>query len=188
VDVAGPFEIVVLGKDADGTLYDGELTLSVVPAAALQTLTVSPANVRFSDMSVPELLMVKGNFEDGIQRDLTAAATGTTYTSQDPSIVTVDAAGQIAAQANGTTIIAVTHGTVTALVPVAVQMETDLAIQQTAAPSPVPRERTSPTPSRSPTWARPRRAKSRSRAGCPPTVCSLPPAVTAGAVSRPAGR
>lgn len=135
--VVGPFALSAVGKDAAGQVYGAAVSVNVVPASPLHTLGVAPANLTIADAGLPYSLAVIGHYEDGTQRDLTAAATGTTYTSQAPTIATVDAAGQVTPQANGTTMITVTHGPVSALVPVVVQLETDLAIQQTATPSPV---------------------------------------------------
>jgi len=74
--------------------------------------------------------VVVGNYDDGSQRDLTGAETGTTYDSDDPAIATVDENGQVSAVGNGTTTIAVTNGTETATVVVLVQMPTDLSVVQ----------------------------------------------------------
>ncbi|WP_295457212.1 alpha/beta fold hydrolase [uncultured Thiodictyon sp.] len=133
----GPFGIALLGKDAAGTFYGAELTLNVVPASALQTLSISPANVFITDAGLPQSLAVMGNYADGTQRDLTAPRTGTTYASQDLAVADFDADGRVTAVGNGTTTVAVTNGPVTGTVVVAVQMETDLGIHQTPAPSPV---------------------------------------------------
>lgn len=75
-------------------------------------------------------MVVVGNYDDGSQRDLTGAETGTTYDSDDPAIATVDENGQVSAVGNGTTTIAVTNGTETATVVVLVQMPTDLSVVQ----------------------------------------------------------
>lgn len=81
--------------------------------------------------------MVQGYYADDGMRNLTAAATGTTYQSDNPSVATVDANGELTAQGNGTVTITATNGTLHANVTVRVESETDLAISQTDNPDPI---------------------------------------------------
>jgi hypothetical protein len=55
-------------------------------------------------------LMVSGLYDDGIARDVTASASGTTYLSADPSVASVDAEGVVASHRIGATSITVSHG------------------------------------------------------------------------------
>jgi len=135
--IAGPFPIAAVAKDAGGTYYSARIDLEVVPSAELLTLSVSPANVTLVEPGFPQPLAVEGRYADGIMRDLTSPGIGTVYESDDPSIVTVSAEGLIEAQGNGTATLIVTNGQVSAVVTVVVEMPTDLAIDQTATPSPV---------------------------------------------------
>ncbi|MFZ1639892.1 MAG: SBBP repeat-containing protein [Candidatus Contendobacter sp.] len=136
-DVVGPFAIAAVGKDAAKNLYDAELTLQVQPQSVLQGLGPDPVDFYFSEIGVTQLVTVQGYYADDGVRDLTAAATGTTYQSSDSSVVTVDADGRLTAQSNGTATITATHGEVSAYVTVRVEAETDLAISQTDAPDPI---------------------------------------------------
>jgi len=133
----GPFNLAAVGKDAAGTFYSAETWLNVVPASALSTLSVSPANVVLTDAGLPQSLVVLGNYADASQRDLSGARTGTVFVSQDPAVASVDVDGRVTAAGNGSTTIAVTNGTATGTVVVVVQMETDLGVTQTPVPSPV---------------------------------------------------
>ena len=126
-----------MGKDAAGNFYSAETQVNVVPPSALNTLSVSPANVVLTDAGLPQSLVVLGNYADGSQRDLSGAQKGTTYLSNDPAVASVDADGRVTAEGNGTTTITVTNGSATGTAVVVVQMETDLAISQTPVPSPV---------------------------------------------------
>ncbi len=132
--VVGPFPIVATGKDATGNLYTARIQLNVVAPSPLRTLSITPSNVMLTRVDLPQSLAVVGNYEDGARRDLTGATIGTRYTTRDTSVATVDADGRITAVGNGNTRIGITHGSVSAEIPVVVRMETDLAIEQTALP------------------------------------------------------
>jgi uncharacterized repeat protein (TIGR01451 family) len=82
-------------------------------------------------------LAVTGTYVDDTQRDLTGARTGTTYQSNNPAVATVGADGLIQPAGNGSATITVTNGPAQALVPVTVELDTDLKITQTAAPDPM---------------------------------------------------
>jgi hypothetical protein len=136
-DVVGPFTIAAVGKDAAKTLYDAELTLQVQPQSSLQRLGSDPVDFYFSEIGTTQLMTVQGYYADNGVRDLTAAATGTTYQSGNSSVVTVDVNGRLQAQSNGTATVTATNGEVSAYVTVRVEAETDLAISQTDAPDPI---------------------------------------------------
>jgi hypothetical protein len=66
-------------------------------------------------------LRVYGKYSDGVERDISSATAGTTYTSGDEKIVTVDNEGRISSQNVGTANITVRNGTKSAEVRVVVK-------------------------------------------------------------------
>ena len=71
----------------------------------LESLSISPASIALSSFGQSQQLTVTGTYSDGTTRDLTAASTGTTYTSSDIGVATVSEDALVTAIANGTTII-----------------------------------------------------------------------------------
>jgi len=66
-------------------------------------------------------LSVTGLYDDGIGRTITSPATGTTYMSSDPSIVTVSAEGALQPEINGVATVVVSNGAVQDSIPVDVR-------------------------------------------------------------------
>jgi hypothetical protein len=129
-NAAGPQTLVAVGKDVQGALLTNEIVLVAQPAAILDSLTVFPASFQLQLPGVTEPLLVLGNYRDGVARDLTAGATGTTYTSGDPTIVSVSADGLLEPRSNGHTVITVRNG-VSVQVPITVNLlpSANLAVQ-----------------------------------------------------------
>jgi len=104
-EAVGPYRLLAVAqvKERRGfyILFD-ETTLNVMPEGPLEALrTESP--VRFTTtIGEVHMLTVRGLFADRIVRDLTSAATGTSYQSSDPSIVRVNEDGRAQAVGEGT--------------------------------------------------------------------------------------
>lgn len=58
----------------------------------------------------PERLSVKGRYAKDIERDVSSSASGTTYTSSNASVVSVDREGVCTAIANGLAVLAIENG------------------------------------------------------------------------------
>jgi hypothetical protein len=63
-------------------------------------------------------LRVEGKYSDGVERDLTSSTSGTTYTSSNNKIVTVNSEGKMTAQAIGEAKITVRNGKYSAQVDI----------------------------------------------------------------------
>lgn len=109
---AGTFEIRPMVRDASGVRYLG----------APVTVGISPAE-RPADLLVDEEMLliipdhqeherrigVLGVFADGRELDLSGSVTSTTYASQDPGVVLIDADGRLTPVASGKTLVTVEH-------------------------------------------------------------------------------
>jgi len=130
----GPFPITAIGKDASGNLYTGKVSLTVVPAVALERLVVSPPSIVLSSQAPQISLAVEGVYADATVRDLTGGVSGTTYESSDAAVAVIDANGLVQARGNGAAIVTVRNGAVSGTATVVVESETDLAVSQVASP------------------------------------------------------
>ena len=72
-----------------------------IPAA----LGIGPANPSFTSAGQTIQLVVTATFPDSSTKDVSAAATGTNYTSSNPAIATVSANGLVTAVSSGTVVI-----------------------------------------------------------------------------------
>jgi pimeloyl-ACP methyl ester carboxylesterase len=118
----GPQTMVVLASDAQGRLYGDILTLVIQPQARLLSLSVQPQRAVLSHIAGRLQLQVMGNFDDGLQRPLTMASTGTTYQIQhDGTVITISPDGLITAVANGRDRVTITNSGLRITVPVEVQ-------------------------------------------------------------------
>ncbi|MEQ9542045.1 MAG: Ig-like domain-containing protein, partial [Deltaproteobacteria bacterium] len=129
-------EVVTVGKDGKGTAV-GAGTSSIA-ASYLGLTGVASATVRNATLDAiavtppmatvevggTQALQVVGTLSDGSTIDLTAAATGTQYTSSSPEVATVSAGGIVTGVAGGEATIQVTHDGLTALATIQVPGET----------------------------------------------------------------
>lgn len=79
----------------------------------LTDVNVRPTSVSLTSRNQRIQLRVVGTLEKGDKQDLTLASDGTTYTSSDPKVATIDKDGKVLAVGTGTTTITVTHGNFT---------------------------------------------------------------------------
>jgi len=104
--------------------------LTLPASVALQGITVDRSRIFLT--KVPEdvpgahfyersQIHVKGQYSDGIERDVSPAATGTTYASSDEKIAMVDSKGLVAAVGEGTTKIAIKNGVHSLVIDVVVK-------------------------------------------------------------------
>jgi hypothetical protein len=70
-----------------------------------------------------EKLGVGGMYSDGVERDTSSAASGTTYQSSDEKVVKIDPNGNITAVSPGTAVITIRNGDQSAKVKVIVKQE-----------------------------------------------------------------
>lgn len=87
-----------------GPKYSQEISIIVgLPSTiTLKELRSFTGNtIYFFQLGQNKKLYIKGKFSDGVERDLSAAQTGTTYTSSNEKIVTVNADGLASAKGPG---------------------------------------------------------------------------------------
>lgn len=83
-------------------------------------LTKVPAGTKGARFYETERLRVKGQYSDGVERDVSNSATGTIYTSSDEKIAAVDSTGLLTAVAPGAAKITIKNGDKQVVVDVAV--------------------------------------------------------------------
>jgi hypothetical protein len=80
------------------------------------SLILLPANASFTAANETIQLTVTATYPDNSTKDVSAAATGTNYTSSNPSIATVDANGLLTAVASGTVVIQASNDGATGII------------------------------------------------------------------------
>jgi len=111
-DFVGADKVVASGKLVDGTIVETEIDFRVVLLSTVKldsvTIVPSPIYITMLPASDPdavdwatERLRISGIYSDGVERDISASAFGTIYTSSDRNIVTVDSEGTVVAQKVG---------------------------------------------------------------------------------------
>jgi hypothetical protein len=129
----GKGTLVAFARYADGTATKKEVEISVVlPITVVLTgISVDPAPLllkKHSEGSDPNDIRISetrhigvgGIYSDGIERYISDASDGTTYTSSDEKVVTVDSEGNLKAQGIGDATITVKNGKFSAIVKVTV--------------------------------------------------------------------
>ncbi len=119
MDAAGTFTVVAMCDDSSGALAPTlELHFPVVPSATLTGMTAVPSPIELEPPGDYAVLRVTGHYTDGVDRDVTPAAAGTTYASGDTAVVTATADGRVTAVGDGQTTITVQNAGVLVEVPV----------------------------------------------------------------------
>ncbi|MCI5065071.1 alpha/beta fold hydrolase [bacterium] len=109
-DVVGDFNVLAFAADAaDVRAVAQPLTLSVIPASQLQTMSVDEDEVTFTAPLLERAVVVRGEYADGSQRVISAASAGTSYVSRDPSVVSVSSEGLLRAEGPGVTTVLVSN-------------------------------------------------------------------------------
>jgi DNA-binding beta-propeller fold protein YncE len=83
-----------------------------VPAA----LSLTPANPSFTAVGQTIQLQVEARYPDNSTRDISAASTGTNYTTSNPAIATVSANGLVTAVASGTVVLQASNDGATGII------------------------------------------------------------------------
>lgn len=107
-----------------GPIYSQEVNINVaLPSAiTLQALKSMMGNrYYFSRLTQKRQIYIQGIYSDGVERDLEKGETGTTYTSSNEKIVTVNADGLATAIGAGTAQITVRNGDKKLVIDVVVQ-------------------------------------------------------------------
>jgi protein involved in polysaccharide export with SLBB domain len=122
-EAVGRLTVTAAAKDAVGALaVPVALSWQVQPRAALESIKIVPVAVTLGSPAIDtsQQLGVYGHYADGMDRRLSGADTGTTYSSSHPAVATVSPNGTIQAHRHGQTVVTVTNGRFSETVPVAV--------------------------------------------------------------------
>ncbi len=99
----GAIDILAIGVDAGGSpALAGPQAHGINVNATLQSVTVGPQGTALVEPLEETRLQVLGQYSDGVTRDLTRAATGTTYSAAPAGIVRVSADGHVTVSGQGT--------------------------------------------------------------------------------------
>jgi hypothetical protein len=107
----GPLELSATGENASGNFATTDPIVVMVEASSdLVSLELAPDEVYLNGINDRRQLRVTGEYGDGVSRDLTGPAKGTTFSSADPPIATVSDKGILRPHSNGVTTITATTG------------------------------------------------------------------------------
>ena len=121
-DIIGAYTIGTLGKDKLGSVSYDNVNIYIGNNAGIDSLKVEPNSILLTDSAEVFPLSVHGFFADGISRDLTNSGTGTTYNSDNLSVVTVDNEGILTAVNDGVTTVIVNNNGVSNVVKITVKI------------------------------------------------------------------
>ena len=130
----GQYTAALTVVDGRGGSASATVSVAITTPVTLVSLGVNPPALRFSQLNATTGLIVTGRYSDGSERDVTAAASGTIYTSSILSVATASADGVVTAVGNGNAAITIANGTITANVPVAVEQGVTLQALELAPP------------------------------------------------------
>jgi hypothetical protein len=113
-DAVGTITIGALARDGTGFIGSDEVVIQTQVSAELTGIQIEPhpesgaATVTApAGLGLP--LTVTGVFGDGVTRDLTPAAAGTTYATSNPAVLEVSADGVVTGKAPGTATVTVSN-------------------------------------------------------------------------------
>ena len=130
----GRYTATLTVVDGRGGSASATVSVAITTPVTLVSLGVNPPALRFSQLNATTGLVVTGRYSDGSERDATAAASGTIYTSSILSVAIASADGLVTAVGNGNAAIAIANGAITANVPVAVEQGVTLQALELAPP------------------------------------------------------
>jgi uncharacterized repeat protein (TIGR01451 family) len=110
LEAAGEYPLSYLARDTASNTWWGTQMLSVTPPSPPSFLEAEPRRFTFASLGATRQISVLGNYFGVVERDLTAPDTGTTYSSGDPNVVSVDTNGVMTARGSGPTLISITNG------------------------------------------------------------------------------
>lgn len=133
-DILGSYDrLIVIALDKSGNEVElrRKIFVKLPPNVVLQSILVDDYKTLFKlpPGSTPQemqrvesrQLRVDGKYSDGVERDVTASTSGTTYTSSDNTVVTVNSEGKMTAQAIGEAKITIRNGRYSAQVDIVVK-------------------------------------------------------------------
>lgn len=120
VDASGPMPIRAMARNsADEFAVAADVVVQVTFTATLTGIHIIPDEATLFSYAPTAALRVMGEYDDNVDRNLTAS--GTSYVSSNGAIVEVSSNGALSAMGLGTTRVLVTHGSYQAQVAVTVE-------------------------------------------------------------------
>lgn len=120
-DAVGAVTISASAFDINDTFTTADdVVVQVQVTAALTAITGDPSSLDVFSFSGPSSIRVVGHYSDGVDRDVTSAASGTTYESADPNVAAVSSEGAVTGQSLGSTFVRIFNGSLTTAVEVQV--------------------------------------------------------------------
>ncbi len=110
-DAIGELTVQAYAFDANEVMAEATpVSVTVVPNATLTSLRVLPVIISLYGYAPTQQLQVIGQFDDGVERDVTAAVLGTTYESSDTCRLTVNAEGLLTGHHTGYATVQIANG------------------------------------------------------------------------------
>ena len=106
----GSMLIAVWAVNEEGGIEEGRVEISIETDDKPESITITPSGPLYIERGTEVMLYVEGTYPDGVTRDITSHAVGTSYSSADSSIASVTENGVITAVAVGETTITVENG------------------------------------------------------------------------------
>lgn len=101
--------------DSNGNPYPGlSSAINIVPLGQPLSLSILQPYTHLSSSTATAGIYVTGNYASGVQLNLTSSVTGTTYSSSNTTVLTVDSDGNVQAKAFGTAVVTVQNKGLTA--------------------------------------------------------------------------
>lgn len=111
VEALGTFALTAIGHGPKGDIYTSSpLSFRVAGSPAVESLAISPGELTLPTLGATQRLIVHGTFTDGVDRDVTRSADGTSYSSSDSGVATVSADGLVTAVGPGSATITAANG------------------------------------------------------------------------------
>ena len=106
----GSMLIIVWAVNEEGGIEEGSVEISIEPDDQPESISITPSGPVYTERGSEVMLYVEGTYPDGVTRDITSYAAGTSYRSADSSIASVTEDGVITAVSVGETTITVENG------------------------------------------------------------------------------
>jgi hypothetical protein len=123
-EALGRLLIAVIGFSAEDEVVDSVVAVRARTNAVLQTVHILQQDVFLFGVGTQRQLGVLGNYDDGVTRDITSSAVGTSYLTSTPGVVTVSSEGMVVAVGFGNATMVARNGTTQDSITVTVQADT----------------------------------------------------------------
>ncbi|MCA8950048.1 MAG: choice-of-anchor L domain-containing protein [Planctomycetes bacterium] len=132
----GDFSVMAIAEDAGQFIAgDGPIAFPVTISATLTGIELYTERVYFTKVAEAQGVSVIGDFSDGVQRDVTSPALGTTWLTSDPNVVAVSADGVLTAVGEGSAAVVAQNGGFEVSLGVFVGWEADVSVSGQGCPT-----------------------------------------------------